>query len=176
MSSQDKQSSGPFNFTASSSLMRGCRNLKTLSFECCDWSACVASESWGELPDIPAEVIARGTEGVFEFVKVMLSIHILGEVFSMDIESIDLSRRNLSEDELLPLLENFRDGKLSWLKRMKLVIVFAFNKTKMLLGVTHVVQDGNQIGDRGAEMIGEGLKVNSSLQKLFLVRLVFFLF
>ncbi len=39
--------------------------------------------------------------------------------------------------------------------------------------MTHVLQDGNQIGDRGAEMIGEGLKVVSSLEKLHLVRLVF---
>ena len=70
--SQDKQSSGPFNFSSSSSLMRGCRNLNLLSFECCDWSACVASESWGELPVPPAEVIARGTQGVFQFVKAAL--------------------------------------------------------------------------------------------------------
>ncbi len=40
----------------------------------------------------------------------------------------------------------------------------------LLLGVTHVLQDGNQIGDRGAEMIGEGLKVNSSLRELRFVR------
>ena len=71
--SQDKQSSGPFNFSVSSSLMRGCRNLKTLSFKCCDWSACVASESWGELPVPPAEVIARGTQSVFAFVRAALS-------------------------------------------------------------------------------------------------------
>ena len=174
--SQDKQSSGPFNFSVSSSLMRGCRNLSTLYFECCDWSACVASESWGELPVPPAEVIARGTQGVFEFVKVMLSgggFHIRGEVFSMKIESIDLSRRNLSEDELLPLLESFGDGKLSRLIMMKLVIVFAFNMTNLLLGVTHVLQNGNEIGDRGAEMMGEGLKVNSSIRELYLVRLIF---
>ena len=52
--------------------MRGCRNLTFLSFRCIDWSACVASESWGELPVPPAEVIARGTQGVFEFVKAVL--------------------------------------------------------------------------------------------------------
>ncbi len=43
----------------------------------------------------------------------------------------------------------------------------------LLLGVTRVLQDGNQIGDRGAAMIGEGLKVNSSLRELHLVRLGF---
>ena len=44
---------------------------------------------------------------------------------------------------------------------------------KMLLSVTHLLQTGNQIGDRGAEMIGEGLKVNSSLRELNLVRVDF---
>ena len=39
--------------------------------------------------------------------------------------------------------------------------------------MTHVLQNGNQIGDRGAEMICEGLKVNRSLRHLRLVRLVF---
>ena len=43
----------------------------------------------------------------------------------------------------------------------------------VLLAVTRVVQDGNGIGDRGAEMIVEGLKVNSSLWYLHLVRLCF---
>ena len=43
----------------------------------------------------------------------------------------------------------------------------------LLLGVTRVLQEGNQIGDGGAEMIGEGLKVNSSLLQLHLVRLGF---
>ena len=52
--------------------MHGCRNLDGLLFECINWSACVASESWGELPVPPAEVIARGTESVFQFVKAAL--------------------------------------------------------------------------------------------------------
>ena len=38
-----------------------------------------------------------------------------------------------------------------------------------------MLQRKNKIGDRGAECIGEGLKVNSSLQKLYLVRLVVFI-
>jgi hypothetical protein len=37
--------------------------------------------------------------------------------------------------------------------------------------LSYVLQNGNGIGDRGAEMIGEGLKVNSSLRELYLVRL-----
>jgi hypothetical protein len=36
-----------------------------------------------------------------------------------------------------------------------------------------VLQVGNQIGDRGVEMIVEGLKVNSRLWHLYLVRLGF---
>ena len=43
----------------------------------------------------------------------------------------------------------------------------------VLLAVTRVVQDGNGIGDRGAEMIGEGLKVNSRLERLHVVSLCF---
>ena len=106
--------------------MRGCRNLKTLSFKCCDWSACVASESWGELPVPPAEVIARGTQGVFEFAKAALSgggFHIHGEFYSMKSETfINLSGRNFNEDELLPLLEAFRHRKFLRLHWLYLVI------------------------------------------------------
>ena len=36
--------------------------------------------------------------------------------------------------------------------------------------LTRVLQDSNQIGDDGARGLGEGLKVNSSLQGLYLVR------
>jgi hypothetical protein len=36
------------------------------------------------------------------------------------------------------------------------------------------MQNGNEIGDRGAEMIGEGLKVNNSLRELHLVMVLFF--
>ena len=152
--------------------MRGCRNLNTLSFECCDWSACVASESWGELPVPPAEVIARGTQGVFLFVKAALlgGFTLRFHVFSFECLFMDISRWFHNEDVLLPLLEAFRDVKLSRLNSMRLVIIFALNKKKMQLVVTHVLQDGNQIGDRGAEMMGEGLKVNSSLRDLHLVR------
>ena len=122
--SQDKQSSGPFNFSSSSSLMRGCRNLNNLSFECCDWSACVASESWGELPVPPAEVIARGTQGVFQFVKMVPigGIIISGVAYSIECTYMELSRRNLHDDDLLPLLEGLRVGKFSRLMILNLVI------------------------------------------------------
>ena len=123
---QSKQSSGPFNFVASSSLMRGCRNLRELSFDCCDWSACVASESWGELPVPPAAVIARGTEGVFEFVRAMLrgevGVCVSGEFIATDVASIELRGRNLSFETVLPLLESFMEGKFLRLQRLHLVI------------------------------------------------------
>ena len=124
VSLQDKQSSGPFNFPGSSSLMRGCRNLNNLSFECCDWSACVASESWGELPVPPAEVIARGTQGVFLFVKTLLmgGIMVSGVPYLIECEHMELSRRNLHDDDLLPLLEGLRVGKFSRLMILNLVI------------------------------------------------------
>ena len=39
-----------------------------------------------------------------------------------------------------------------------------------------MLQNGNGIGDLGTVLIGEGLKVNRSLESLNLVRLVFFVF
>jgi len=70
---QSSQSCGPFGFPASSSLMRGCRNLNVLDFDCSDWKACVASDSWVGLPVPPPEVIADDeTYFVFSFVKAVL--------------------------------------------------------------------------------------------------------
>ena len=48
--------------------------------------------------------------------------------------------------------------------------LFVDVRGRRLLDLTRVLQDGNGIGDRGAEMIGEGLKVSSSMQTLHLVR------
>jgi hypothetical protein len=133
--SQNSQSSGPLKFPGSSSLMRGClgfQNLRVLSFECSDWSACVESDSWGELPVPPARMIALGTKGVFEFVKehrFIGSILFCGEVFAMNCNVINLQNRNLMEDELLPLLENFGKGKFSSLQTLNLVITHGFNVT-----------------------------------------------
>ena len=129
---QNDQSCGPFSFSVCASLMRGCRNLSRLSFDCRDWSACVASESWGELPVPPADVIARGTHGVFEFVMAMFSggaVVIRGSVFAANCGRIDLEGRNLNEDELLPLLESFKQGKLTNLHTLNLVILFAIDGT-----------------------------------------------
>jgi hypothetical protein len=66
---QGNQQCGPFNFPGSSSLMRGCRNPNGLWFDCSDWRACVASDSWDGLPVPPPEVIARRTDSVVRFVK-----------------------------------------------------------------------------------------------------------
>jgi hypothetical protein len=69
---QEYQKCGRFRFRGSSSLMRGCQKLSVLRFECSDWKACVASDSWVGLPVPPPEVIARGTQSVFSFVKAVL--------------------------------------------------------------------------------------------------------
>ncbi len=61
-----------FNALGSCSLLRGCQNLTYLEFHCSDWNCCVASDSWGDLPVPPLEVISRGTGSVFEFVKAVL--------------------------------------------------------------------------------------------------------
>ncbi len=52
--------------------MRGCLNLSDLRFDCSNWKACVASDSWVGLPVPPPEVIKRGTQRVFAFVKAVL--------------------------------------------------------------------------------------------------------
>jgi len=116
--------------------MRGCRNLNALSFVCCDWSACVLSESWGELSVPPAKVIARGTQGVFEFVRATFRVgfRIRDQVFSMECEHYDLSHRNLTDGELLPLLQSFKDGKLTWSKRMILVNLFCVQYDQIAAG------------------------------------------
>ena len=77
-------------------------------------------------------MIARGTDGVFEFVRAMLgggAVFIRGSVFAANCGQIDLEGRNLSEDELLPLLESFKEGKLRNLLTLNLVILFAFDGT-----------------------------------------------
>ncbi len=54
------------------SLLKTCKNLSTFDFNCSDWKGCVASDSWGDLPVPPPEVISRGTDSVFQFVKAVL--------------------------------------------------------------------------------------------------------
>jgi hypothetical protein len=126
--SQNAQRTGPFGFAASSSLMRSCRYLETLEFDCCDWSACVASDSWAGLDVPPSDVIARGTEGVFEFVKDALqdAVYFGGKRFEWDCESIELDCLKLSEDKLLPILKMIKDGKFSRLQGLKLVRIKSF--------------------------------------------------
>ena len=80
----------------------------------------------------PAGVIARGTQGVFQFVTAMLrggAVSLCGKVFETNSFLINLQSRNLSEDELLPLLETFREGKFSSLRTLNLVITHGFNVT-----------------------------------------------
>ena len=44
-----------------------------------------------------------------------------GEFFAFHSTAIELKDRKLSEDELLPLLESFRDGKFPWMRVLNLV-------------------------------------------------------
>ena len=69
---QCSQSCGPLNALGSCSLLRGCKNLSHLHFDCSDWRRCVASDSWGDLPVPPPEVISRGTYSVISFVQAVL--------------------------------------------------------------------------------------------------------
>ena len=52
--------------------MRDCLNLSILSFECCDWKACVTSKSWVGLPVPYPSLIASGAQSMFPFVKAVL--------------------------------------------------------------------------------------------------------
>ena len=73
----------------------------------------------------PAAVIARGTEGVFEFVRKVFrsgsDICVSGTVFAIDATSINLSGRRLDFDVLLPFLESFQQGKFLNLYHLQLV-------------------------------------------------------
>jgi len=106
--------------------MRGCRNLTDLSFDCVDWAGCIVSEIWRDLPDPPPDTIRRGTRGVFEFVKGILcgKIEMHGTVFELGCQRIDLSGSNLSEEELLPLLEMFKADGFFSLQELNLVTLF----------------------------------------------------
>ena len=80
---------------------------------------------------------------------------------------INLNGMNLSEVRLLRLLERISQGYFTNLMTLMMVIAA---KRFYDICLKYLMQDGNGIGDRGAEMIGEGLKVNSSLRTLHLVR------
>jgi hypothetical protein len=106
--------------------MRNCRYLKSLRFDCCDWSACVASDSWGKLDVPPPEMVAHGTPGVFEFVRAPFNggaVCVCGMTFALNASAIDLRcRRSRVFDELLLFLESFRQGKFSRMERLYLVM------------------------------------------------------
>jgi hypothetical protein len=79
-------------------------------------------------------------------------IRIGSRFFAFKCKTINLDGLNLGEDVLLPLLQSF--------------------SRKDFEHVSTMILNGNSIGDRGAEMIGEGLKANCSLVHLYLVRLL----
>jgi len=66
------QKFGAFGFPASSSLVRSGQNLSVLRFNCSDWNACVASDSWVGLPVPSPHVMKRRTEFVIPFVRAVL--------------------------------------------------------------------------------------------------------
>jgi hypothetical protein len=69
---QSSQSCGPFNSLGSCSLLRGCKNLSALIFDCSDPRRCVASDSWGDLPVPPSELLLKPA-GLFAFMKAVLN-------------------------------------------------------------------------------------------------------
>ncbi len=116
--------------------MRNCRYLRALHFDCCDWSACVESDSWVRLglEYPPPEAIARGTLGVFEFVQSELkggAVCVSGTSFAFSVTRIDVSGWR---HELLPLLDSFRQGKF-WL--MKELILVMTHRDGLSADLTH---------------------------------------
>ena len=59
------------------------------------------------------------------------------------------------------------DDKLGTCRALEVVSI-------VFIVVMHLMQEGNRVGNRGAELIGDGLKVNNSLHYLRLVRLFCF--
>lgn len=99
-------------------------SLSKLCYECCDWTACVASDCWGGLPVPPSGVIACGTQAVFDFVHASFHWHIgcaIGPVFSLDVGRIYLRDRNFGIEILLPLLHCITEGKFRNLAFLDLV-------------------------------------------------------
>jgi hypothetical protein len=121
---QNNQSTGAFDFAASSSLMRGCKHLNALFFSCLNWRDCFQSDSWKDLPHPSRFGIQQDTQSVFAFIKGVLQKEILihrGSLFRKDCVSIDLSGCGLSDDELIPFLQVFKEGKFVNLQELDLV-------------------------------------------------------
>ena len=131
---QNKQRSGPLLFAGSSSLIRSCRYLIGLTFNCSNWIDCVKSDSWGELPVPPPDVIAKGTQNIIEFVRTAFksgAFVLCGTVTTYDdfhSDSIPLNGRNLGIDKLLPLLQFLQEGKFRKLLILNLVNTFRHEK------------------------------------------------
>ncbi len=51
----------------------------------------------------------------------MAGVTVLGDFVAFDSRVVDLHSRGLSYDELLPLLESFKEGKFSTLEMLRLV-------------------------------------------------------
>ena len=103
----------------------------------------------------------------------MAGVSVRDVFFAFDCETIDLGYEQLREDELLPLLESFSSGQFTRVENLILTVSAAprlsFNfYVCPLICVRFKV---NALGDAAGELIGVGLKVNSSLLKLDLVRL-----
>jgi hypothetical protein len=97
-----------------------------------------------------------------------------GRFFAFDCEEINLwglGPDPFSEEELLPLLECFGRGEFA--RVVFLHLVMPLRCTPHFFFLTHATQQNNKVGDEGAKLIGEGLKVNRRMDLLRLVRHLF---
>jgi hypothetical protein len=102
----------------------------------------------------------------------MAGVSVAGRSFAFDCESIDLKGAKLGSTELLLLLECFSRGEFTSVKRLNLnyMVILSFRIPRLTCLTQRKAQNGTCVGDTGAILIGEMLKVNTTLQWLWLVR------
>jgi hypothetical protein len=94
----------------------------------------------------------------------MAKVKLGSKEFDVDCEGIFAGGCRVSDEECVALGARMKGGEFQRVKIVKLVSFFVL----LLLGA-EPLQGGNKIGDAGASSLGEGLKCNSSVQKLNLV-------
>jgi hypothetical protein len=110
----------------------------------------------------------------------MAGVSVGGRSFAFDCESIDLKGAKLSSNELLRLLECLSRGEFTSVKQLNLntMVILSYWIPRLIICLTQRIwaQNGPCVGDDGAKLIGEMLKVNTTLQWLWLVRVFFYFF
>ena len=94
----------------------------------------------------------------------MAKVKLGSKEFDVDCEEIHASGCGVSDEECVALGARMKGGDFQRVKTVELVSFVVL----LLLGA-EPLQDYNKIGDAGASSLGEGLKCNSSVERLWLV-------